>query len=160
MISTKGRYALRLVVELAKRPREELVPLNEVAQQQNISEKYLEAIVRRLVASEILEGQRGRGGGYRLKRPPEECSAGDILAVMEGTLVPVACMKEGAPPCERRESCSTLPLWQRFYHVVQDFFSSVTIADLAADSDGAESRKPRGCTTDALLAGFEHGAGI
>lgn len=131
MISTKGRYALRLMVELAKRPPEEFVPLKEVASEQGISEKYLEAIVRRLVAADVLDGQRGRGGGYRLRRAPEEYQVREILAVMEGTLAPVACLREDAQPCERRGICATLPLWQRYYALIDDFFGSFSVADLA-----------------------------
>lgn len=132
MISTRGRYALRLLVEMARRPAGEYVPLKEVAASQGISEKYLEAIVRRMTAAGILEGQRGRSGGYRLTRPPEQCSAAEILTITEGTLAPVACLREGAPPCERRDSCATLPMWERFHALTQGFFGSISIADLAA----------------------------
>lgn len=140
MISTRGRYALRLLVEMARRPDSEYVPLKEVAGQQGISEKYLEAIVRRLTAADILEGQRGRGGGYRLTRPPEQYTAAEILTIMEGTLAPVACLCDDASPCERSEVCETLPLWRQFYALVEDFFGGVTVADLAA---GADLRSPQ-----------------
>lgn len=145
------------MIELAKHPRDEFVPLKEVAAAQNISEKYLEAIVRRLVGAGILEGQRGRGGGYRLSGQPESCSAGTILSIMEGRMVPVACLREGAPPCERSDTCETLPLWKQFYEVVEEFFGSVTIADLAYGRNDAKSQ----WVSSALLnAGFEDGAGI
>ncbi|MBD5559759.1 MAG: Rrf2 family transcriptional regulator [Clostridia bacterium] len=154
MISTKGRYALRLLVAIGRHPAGEYVPLKEVARQQKISEKYLEAIVRRLVASGILEGQRGRGGGYRLTRPAEEYSVGEILAIMEGTLAPVACMREDAPVCERTSVCETLPLWKQFYNLTQTYFNGVSIADLAA---GDTLQTP---TRPAAERGFVDGAGI
>lgn len=142
------------MVELAKRPPAQYVPLKELAEQQDISEKYLEAIVRKLVAAGMLDGQRGRGGGYRLKRPAEDYSAGEILSIMEKTLMPVACMNEGAAPCERMRECETLPLWRDFHALMQDFFSGVSIADLARGGTGSRPGTFR------CLAEFEDGAGI
>ena len=126
------------MVELAKRPREQYVPLKDVAETQEISEKYLEAIVRELVAAGILDGQRGRGGGYRLRRPASECSAGEVLALVEGDMLPVACMRPGAAACSRTDQCETLPLWQDFHTVIKDYFNSISIADLA---DGRVGRQ-------------------
>ena len=101
LISTKGRYALRILVDMAEHQREEFITLQEVAQRQDISEKYLESIVRELVKGGVVSGQRGKGGGYRLCRPPEQIKVGEILRCTEGSLAPVACLTEGAAPCSR-----------------------------------------------------------
>ena len=127
------------MVELAKRPREQYVPLKDVAEQQQISEKYLEAIVRELVAAEILDGQRGRGGGYRLKRSAEAYSAGEVLALVEGDMLPVACMHPGAADCARMNECETLPLWRDFHTVIKEYFNSISIADLVSGRVGRQA---------------------
>ena len=101
LISTKGRYALRILVDMAEHQIDGYMTLKEVAQRQDISEKYLEAIVKELVKNQILTGVRGKGGGYRLRRPPEQINAGEVLNIMEGTLAPVACLEAGTPPCAR-----------------------------------------------------------
>ena len=131
MISTKGRYALRVMTDLAQHSKGGYLPLNEIAQRQDISEKYLEAILKGLVQGGLLVGIRGKGGGYRLTRPPEEYTLGDILRLTEGELAPVACLEAGAPPCPRRENCPTLPVWQGLDRVVRQYFRSITLADLA-----------------------------
>ena len=101
LISTKGRYALRVMADLARRPLEEYVPLKEIAQRQEISEKYLEAIIKILVKAELLSGVRGKGGGYKLTRAPEQYTVGAVLRLTEESLAPVACLEEDASPCAR-----------------------------------------------------------
>ena len=99
MISTKGRYALRVLIDMAEHQTEEYIPLKEIAARQEISEKYLESIVKTLVKGQVLEGLRGKGGGYRLRKAPAQYKVGDILRLMEGSLAPVACLESGAAPC-------------------------------------------------------------
>lgn len=134
MISTKGRYALRVMVALAGWKGEGFVPLKLIAQEQGISEKYLEAIVKLLVKAGFLVGLRGKGGGYRLAQAPQAYTVKEILAVTEGELAPVACLEAGAPRCAREEDCATLPLWQGLDRLIQDYLSSVTLEDLLAQS--------------------------
>ena len=138
MISTRGRYALRLMVELAERDKEGFVPLNEIARRQGISIKYLEIILKALVQSGLLEGHRGKGGGYRLTRAPENYPIGEILELTEGSMSPVACLSPGAEACPNRENCRTLPMWKRFDGMVHDFFYGMTLKDLM-EEDGKES---------------------
>ena len=130
MISTKGRYALRILVDIAEHQADGYVPLKESADRQEISEKYLESIVSILVKYDFIEGLRGKGGGYRLSRPAEQIVVYDILSVMEGTLVPVACLEERAKPCARMSVCQTLPLWTGLNEVVKDYLSRFTVKDL------------------------------
>ena len=131
MISTRGRYALRIMIDLAEHQGEDgYLPLKEIAERQEISEKYLESIVKSLVQAKILKGSRGRGGGYRLMKTPEECTLGSILRLTEGDLAPVSCLSPDAQTCERAERCPTLPMWTRLNGMIQDFLDSVTIADL------------------------------
>ena len=139
-ISTKGRYALRVMVDIAEHATGNYIPLKEVAQRQEISEKYLESIIKALVYSGDLEGLRGKGGGYRLTKQPEEYTVGNILRLMEGTLSPVACLEERAKPCSRAGECRTLPMWQKLHTMLQDFFDGITVADLMA-CEGRESKK-------------------
>ena len=131
MISTRGRYALRVMVDLAEHGgREDYLPLKEIAARQEISEKYLESIVKSLVQGKLLQGSRGKGGGYRLSRAPEECTLGSVLRLTEGDLAPVACLEEGAQACDRAQRCPTLPVWIRLNGLIRDFLDSVTLADL------------------------------
>ena len=130
MISTRGRYALRVMIDLAEQQTSSFTPLKEIAARQEISEKYLESIVKNLVQNGFLEGLRGKGGGYRLVRAPEEYSIGSILRLMEGSLAPVACLEQRAQPCEREETCRTLPMWKKLYTLLNDFFDGITLADL------------------------------
>lgn len=131
MISTKGRYALRVVIDLAQHQQnDEYIPLKDIAARQEISEKYLEIILKTLVKEKLLKGLRGKGGGYRLTREPRDYTVGEILYLTEGTLAPVACLVEGADPCSRAGKCATLPMWTRFNSLVNDFFYGITIADL------------------------------
>lgn len=130
MISTKGRYALRVIIELAAQQKTEYIPLKEIAKHQGISQKYLESIMTTLSKNQLIEALHGKGGGYRLNRAPREYRVGDILRLTEGTLVPVSCLECGARPCERAAECKTLPMWKNLNKIVNDYLDSVTIADL------------------------------
>ena len=130
MISTRGRYALRVMIDLAEQQTSNFTPLKEIAARQEISEKYLESIVKNLVQNGFLEGLRGKGGGYRLVRAPEEYTVGSILRLMEGSLAPVACLEQRAQPCDREDRCRTLPMWKKLYALLNDYFDGITLADL------------------------------
>ena len=130
MISTKGRYALRVLVDLAEQGPGGPVPLKDVARRQQLSENYLQRVAKLLVSHGMLAGSGGRGGGYRLTREPGEYVVLDVLEAAEGTLAPVACLTEGAPACERASFCKTLPLWSGYYESVRSYFGGVTVADL------------------------------
>ena len=137
MISTRGRYALRILVDLAENQREGYVTLKEIAERQEISEKYLESIVKELVRAGILEGLRGKGGGYRLSRAPERIGVLEVLELTEASLAPVACLEKGAAPCSRAAVCRTLPLWEGLHGVVRDYLGRYTVQDLMRrDTDG------------------------
>ena len=130
IVSTKGRYALRVMIDLAEHQAERYVPLKEVAERQEISEKYLENILKVLVQNGFLEGLRGKGGGYRLSREPGEYTLGEILRLTEGSLAPVECVEEDAPECDREHSCVTKILWKRMYDAINDVVDHVTLEDL------------------------------
>lgn len=130
IVSTKGRYALRVIVDLAEHQTDGFIPLKEIAQRQEISEKYLESILKNLVRSKLLTGLRGKGGGYRLTRAPEQYTVGDILRLTEGSMAPVACLGEDAAQCSRMSSCRTLSMWKKLDDIINDYFDSITIADL------------------------------
>lgn len=136
MISTRGRYALRVMIDLAEKQTTDFIPLKEIAESQQLSEKYLESIVKALVQDGLLEGVRGKGGGYRLKKKPEECTVGSILRLTEVGLAPVACLEEEAMTCPRADQCRTLPMWKKLHGMLADFFEGVTVADLMQDADG------------------------
>lgn len=138
MISTRGRYALRVMIDLAERQTDSFVPLKSIAQRQGISEKYLESIVKNLVQGGFLEGLRGKGGGYRLVREPESYTVGSILRLMEGSLAPVACLEQRAQPCGRESACRTLPMWRKLYELVNDYFDGITLADLIVSSQAGD----------------------
>ena len=130
MISTKGRYALRVMLDLARQDRERHTPLKEIAERQSISKKYLEIIMKELVTAGLVKGASGKGGGYRLSRAPEEYSVGEILEVTEGTLAVIACLSKNAEICPRADICETLPMWKEFNDMVYDFFYSKKLSDL------------------------------
>lgn len=132
MISTRGRYALRVLIDMAEHQTEGYVPLKEIAERQEISEKYLESIVKSLVKDGIVTGLRGKGGGYRLSKAPDQFSVGNILRLMEGTLAPVACLEEGHPACPRMAGCRTLPMWEGLYRVINEYLDQFTLEDLMA----------------------------
>ena len=130
MISTKGRYALRVMIDLAQHEGEAFIPLKDISERQQLSKKYLEILVRDLVKGKMIAGSSGKGGGYRLLRRPEEYPVGEILERMEGPLNAVACLAEGAEPCPRAAECLTLPLWTEYDRLTHDFFYSKTLKDL------------------------------
>ncbi len=131
MISTKGRYALRVMVDLAEHQKgDEYVPMKEVAERQELSLKYVERIVSALSKNDLIEGIHGKGGGYRLTREPKDYNLWEILRLTEGELAPVACLAAKAAPCSRSCECRTLPVWKKYYDVTEKFFSGITIADV------------------------------
>lgn len=130
MISTKGRYALRVMLDLAGQNEEKFTPLEEIAARQGISKKYLELILKALVGKNLLKGLRGKGGGYKLTRAPSEYNVGEILELAEGSLTIVACLQNENNSCERRNFCQTLPMWRAFDKMTRDFFSGITLQDL------------------------------
>ncbi|MGM9528338.1 MAG: RrF2 family transcriptional regulator [Oscillospiraceae bacterium] len=130
LISTRGRYALRVMIDLAEHACDGYIPMKEVANRQEISLKYLEQIVPTLSKNGFVEGVHGKGGGYRLVKAPEDCIVGDILRLTEGDLAPVACLECGSKPCERASECRTYPMWAEFHKIVNNYFDGITLADL------------------------------
>lgn len=130
MISTRGRYALRVMIDIAEHSGGDFVPMKEVAARQEISLKYIERIMPLLTKENLVEGQHGKGGGYRLCRPPENYPVGEILRATEGGLAPVACLECGAKPCSRAAECRTLSMWQKYYAMTNEFFDGISVADL------------------------------
>ena len=130
MISTKGRYAIRVMIDLAEHNTGSYIPLKDIAARQGISKKYLEIIVKEMVAGNLLVGASGRGGGYMLCRSPQEYTIGEVIELMEGPLAPVACLADGAAPCPRSAECETLPLWAEYDQMTHDFFYSRHLSDL------------------------------
>ena len=130
LISTKGRYALRIMIDLAEHQTDAFISLRGIAQRQEISEKYLESIIRMLVKARVVESLRGKGGGNRLKKDPDQYTVGSILRLTEESLAPVSCLEANAESCPRAGSCRTLALWQGLDKVIYEYLESVTIADL------------------------------
>ena len=130
LVSTKGRYALRVMVDLATQPTDGFIPLTEVAQRQNISEKYLESIVSSLSKNGLLKSVRGKGGGYKLNRKAEEYSVAQILKATEGSLRPVACISGAENNCPNKATCPTLKMWTELDKLIDNYFSGLTIKDL------------------------------
>lgn len=130
LISTKGRYALRIMIDLAEHQTEDFISLKGIAQRQEISEKYLESIIRMLVKARVLESLRGKGGGYRLRKSPDQYTVGSILRLTEESLAPVSCLDGNADTCPRMAQCRTLSLWQGLDRVINEYLDSITIADL------------------------------
>lgn len=131
LISTKGRYALRVMIDLAEHQTGGHIPLKEVAQRQDISGKYLESIIKLLVRANLLTGLRGKGGGYKLTKAPELYSVGSILRLTEDSLAPVSCLEPGAPPCLNAAECRTLSMWRELDQLINNYLDHITIADLA-----------------------------
>ena len=130
MISTKGRYALRVMIDLAEHCNGEYIPMKDVVKRQQVSQKYVERIMTMLSKANFVEAVHGKGGGYRLNRSPDEYIVGDILRLTEGSLAPVACLDCDAEECERADQCRTLPMWKELNNRITDFFDGITIADL------------------------------
>ena len=133
LVSTRGRYALRIMLELGRHEGEGCVPLPVIAENQQISEKYLESIVSVLAKARLVEGQRGKGGGYRLTRPLSECSVGEILRLTEGSLAPVSCLDVDTNACPRAGQCSTLPMWEKLDRLINGYLDSVRLSDLLGE---------------------------
>ena len=130
LVSTRGRYALRVMIDLAERSDGAYVAMKEVAKRQQISLKYLERILPLLVEARLVEGVRGKGGGYRLTREADQYTLGEILRAAEGDLAPVSCLEKDAPPCARAEGCRTLPMWRELNTLITDYLDGKTLADL------------------------------
>nr|MBQ8244510.1 RrF2 family transcriptional regulator [Oscillospiraceae bacterium] len=130
IVSTKGRYALRVMVSFAQRGSEEYIPLKEIAEKEGISQKYLESIMTVLSKAGFVDAVHGKGGGYRLNRNPEEYTVGSILKLTEGSLSAVSCTAQGAAACSRSECCNALPMWEKLDKMIDEFFEGITIADL------------------------------
>ena len=133
IVSTKGRYALRVMVHFAQRGGEEYIPLKEIAEIEGISQKYLESIMTVLSKAGFVDAVHGKGGGYRLNRKPEEYTVGAILKLTEGSLSAGSCTSPGAAACSRTECCQTKPMWDRLDKMIDDFFEGITIADILKD---------------------------
>ena len=138
LISTKGRYALRVMIDLAEHQTEGYIPLKTIAQRQGISEKYLESIIKLLVKAQLLSGVRGKGGGYKLTRTPEQYTAGQILRLTEDSLAPVSCLEPGAAVCERAAECRTLSLWRGLDQAISGYLDGITLADLMRRGDSGD----------------------
>ena len=130
MISTRGRYALRVMIDLAEHRENGYIPMKTVAERQGISLKYLEQIMPALSKNNLVEGVHGKGGGYRLSRNPEDYTVGEIIRLTDGEMAPVACLECGAPVCERKDDCKTIPMWTEFHRMTNAYFDGITIADL------------------------------
>lgn len=135
LISTRGRYALRVLIDLAEQNQENFVPLKEIAVRQEISQKYMESIMTMLSKANFVEGAHGKGGGYRLNRSPKEYKIGDVLRLTEGSLAPVSCLEEGAAACERAPHCRTLPMWTRLDELINGYLDQISLEDLMTKDD-------------------------
>ena len=137
IVSTKGRYALRVMVNFAQRSADEYIPLKEIAESEGISQKYLESIMTVLSKAGFVDAVHGKGGGYRLNRTPEEYTVGSILKLTEGSLAPVSCTTQGAAACSRSTCCQTLPMWEKLEKMIDEFFEGITLADLLKEEKNA-----------------------
>ena len=130
-VSTKGRYALRMLIDLAEHLEDGFVPLKEIAERQNISKQYLEQIVSLLNTSDILKTNRGKQGGYMLAKKPSQITVGQILRITEGSLAPIACLEGEVNQCDRALSCKTLAMWEGFYETITDYLDSATLQNIS-----------------------------
>lgn len=138
-ISTKGRYAVRVMLDLAEQGTEAYIPLMDIAKRQGISEKYLESIVAVLSKNDFLSSLRGKGGGYKLNRPPEEYTVGSILKLVEGSFAPVACLEKKPNRCERVAECQTIKMWEGLEKLMEEYFAGITLADLMKEGRDANN---------------------
>lgn len=138
LISTKGRYALRVMVDLSEHDRGGYIPLKDIAERQEISQKYLESIANLLSKAGVVDALHGKGGGYRLNRAPNEYTVASVLRLVEGTLAPVACLEEGRDPCGRAENCRTLPLWTELDRLIFEYLEGITVEDLAKNASSGD----------------------
>ncbi len=134
IVSTKGRYALRVMLYLALHGEDDYTPLKEIAESESISQKYLESIMTTLSKAGFVDAVHGKGGGYRLNRPAKDYTIGSILKLTEGSLATVSCTTQGPAACSRSTCCHTLPMWERLDQMVDDFFEGITLADLLEES--------------------------
>lgn len=130
LISTRGRYALRVMIDLAEHADGNFISMKDIAGRQAVSVKYLERIMSELTKAGVLDGTHGKGGGYRLIKAPGEYKVGDILRITEGDLAPVACLSTGSEPCERADKCRTISMWREFEKIANDYFDKISIGDL------------------------------
>lgn len=138
-ISTRGRYALRVLIDLAEHDNGAFIPLKDVAARQGISQKYLEGIIGELTKSGFLEGMHGKGGGYKLCKNPEDITVGDILRSTEGDLAPITCLEKTAAPCFRAAECRTIKMWKDFYKTINDFFDGIVLSDLVNNGSSVDN---------------------
>lgn len=139
-ISTKGRYALRVMIDIAVNSDGEYITLKEISERQEISVKYLEQVVSLLNKAGFLHSLRGNNGGYKLSKKAEEYTAGDILRAAEGSMAPIACLKDDENQCKRSDLCSTLPFWEKYYQVINEYVDSVTLQELAEQAVKSEKK--------------------
>ena len=130
MISTRGRYAIRIMIDLAENNDGSYIPLKDIAERQEISKKYLEILVKDMVTDGLIVGHSGKGGGYMLCRKPEDYTVGEILDLMEKSMSPVACLADKDYVCDRKDKCQTLPMWTKFDNMVHDYFYGIKLTDL------------------------------
>ena len=130
MISTRGRYAIRIMIDLAENNDGSYIPLKDIAERQEISKKYLEILVKDMVTDGLIVGHSGKGGGYMLCRKPEDYTVGEILDLMEKSMSPVACLADMDYVCDRKDKCQTLPMWTKFDNMVHDYFYGIKLTDL------------------------------
>lgn len=130
IVSTRGRYALRVMIDLAEQNADTFIPLKDISARQNISQKYMEAIMTMLSKAGFVDGAHGKGGGYKLNRAPENYKVGEILRLTEGTLAPVACLEKDAAPCDRHPECRTISMWSKLDELIEGYLDSVSISDL------------------------------
>ena len=130
LVSTKGRYALRVMIDLAEHQADGFIPLKAIAERQEISEKYLENIIKLLVRAKLLTGVRGKGGGYRLAKAPEQYTVESILRITEDSMAPVSCLDANADACSRSAECRTLPMWRGLDELINNYLDNITLADL------------------------------
>ena len=130
-VSTKGRYELRTMIDLAVNDNSNPIPLKDIAARQNISLKYMEQIIALLIKAKLVKSVRGNSGGYMLARPSMQYTAGDILRAAEGDMTPIDCIKKNSPACSRADFCTVLPFWQGLNKVINGYLDSVTLAELA-----------------------------
>ena len=138
-ISTRGRYAIRVLLDLAEHNNGEYIPLMDIAKRQEISEKYLESIVSVLSKKKFVTALRGKGGGYRLARTPEQYTIGSILRLTEGSLAPVACLENKPNKCPKLSECKTIAMWENFEKTINDYFGSISVADLINSGNGIDN---------------------
>lgn len=136
MISTKGRYSIRILLDLAQHHNGRFIPMKDVAARQDISLKYIERLTPALKAAGLIESVHGIGGGYRLTRLPEDYTLWEILSLAEGDLAPVACLQDNAEPCQRAAECRTLPVWAGYQKLTEEYFQGITLADLLDTPQG------------------------